>query len=562
VDWEIDKLVGDIMLNKISLRRIKSFLSLRGLFPSCHSRESGNPSSQSLRSYRSNLNGFSLIELMVAIAILAMAIFGIFHAYSVGFMGMADARDRTVATNYMREAMEDIKNMDFDKIKSTYKSFTSSNKKFKIYVTVSKEIANLKEIFTIVEWEDRNGIKKTVESSMLVHFIEVFALDPAKIVLYADSYAVLNSGGTTELTAVIKDIKGNTIIDWGEKEEEGKISFSKIFGGELGDLSETDVIPINGIAKTSFSSNGSLTEDVGYTEIEASVTLPNGTVVTDSVTIKVTDGPVKITLTADPPTIKSNSNECSTITVSLQNAVGVTLKKNILLSDVEITFSVFGDFAEGDLSYSNIITIPVGGSEEDAVGTMSLCPISKRGLATVIATATGLESGRADVKFLGSPVSILISANPTSIYEDDPEGSTITVGLIDKNGFLTSPISGDITIYLDLSTNPEDPSAKLGTYSLNFNSDDEIDTVETTNFINQTTKCTAIITASAIEEVELSEASVTINVISALVPDNIELTTEDPIVQAGGTSIIKATVYDGTKIVTNYNGIITFKSAG
>jgi len=41
--------------------------------------------------------GFSLIELMVAVAILAMAIFGIFHAYSVGFMGMADARERTVA---------------------------------------------------------------------------------------------------------------------------------------------------------------------------------------------------------------------------------------------------------------------------------------------------------------------------------------------------------------------------------------------------------------------------------------------------------------------------------
>jgi hypothetical protein len=32
---------------------------------------------------------------MVAVAILAIAILGIFHAYSVGFMGMADARDRT-----------------------------------------------------------------------------------------------------------------------------------------------------------------------------------------------------------------------------------------------------------------------------------------------------------------------------------------------------------------------------------------------------------------------------------------------------------------------------------
>ena len=59
---------------------------------------------------RSNLNGFSLIELMVAVVILTLAILGIFQAYSVSFMGMADARDRTVATNYAREAMEDIKN--------------------------------------------------------------------------------------------------------------------------------------------------------------------------------------------------------------------------------------------------------------------------------------------------------------------------------------------------------------------------------------------------------------------------------------------------------------------
>jgi len=100
VDWEIDKLVGDIMLNKMLSKKIKSFLSLRG----------------AKRRSNLNLRGFSLIELMVAVAILAMAIFGIFHAYSTGFMGMADARERTVASNYAREAMEDIKNMEFELI--------------------------------------------------------------------------------------------------------------------------------------------------------------------------------------------------------------------------------------------------------------------------------------------------------------------------------------------------------------------------------------------------------------------------------------------------------------
>ena len=68
-----------LKINKILSKKIKSSLSLRGLFPFYHSRESGNPSSMSLREakQRSNLKGFSLIELMVAVVILAIAIFGI-----------------------------------------------------------------------------------------------------------------------------------------------------------------------------------------------------------------------------------------------------------------------------------------------------------------------------------------------------------------------------------------------------------------------------------------------------------------------------------------------------
>jgi prepilin-type N-terminal cleavage/methylation domain-containing protein len=498
--------------------------------------------------------GFSLIELMVAIAILAMAIFGIFHAYSVGFMGMADARDRTVASNYMREAMENVKNTDFDKIKQTYKSVTNANKEYKIYVTFSTETDNLKEIFTIVEWKDRNGIKKTVKSSMLVHFIEVFALDPAKIVLFADPYIIL-SNSTTNLTAAIKDIKGNTIIDW----TAGNISFSIISGNEEdGSLCNTSDTT-NGIATTTFTHDGIVgTGEINTYEIEASVYLPDTDItVTDRVTIKVTDGPVKITLTADPSTIKSNSIECSTITVSLQNAAGGTLKKNNLVSDIDITFSVFGDFVEGDLSFSTI-TIHADSSEEDAIATTSLCPTSKRGLATILARSTGLESGRTDVKFLGPPVSILISANPNSIYEDDPEGSTLTVSLIDKNGFYTNPDSGTITIYLELSTNPDDPSAYLETYSINFDSTtDPIGVNKTTKFKGQSSIGTAIITASG---GGLIEDSVTISIRGELVPDNIRLTANTQNVQAGGTSTITATVYDGSTIAIHYIGTITFKT--
>jgi len=151
----------------------------------------------------SNLNGFSLIELMVAVAILAMAIFGIFRAYSVGFMGIADARDRTVATNYAREAMEDVKNMDFEKITTTTKSVSSSNIKYRVDVNVSSESANLKKVLTVVSWKDRNEVGKTVETTMLVNNTEIYASQAAKILLFADSYTIL-SNSTTRITAVIK----------------------------------------------------------------------------------------------------------------------------------------------------------------------------------------------------------------------------------------------------------------------------------------------------------------------------------------------------------------------
>ena len=165
------------MLNKISLNKIKSPLSLRGLFLICHSRESGNPSSPSLRETRRrtnlNLNGFSLIELMIAAVILSLVIFGIFHAYSVGFMGMADARDRTVATNYLQQAIEDFKNMDFDEVNSTPITAISGTKfSSGTYILSLEEedgIVSLKKVISQIRWLDRNGNIKTEKASTIIY---------------------------------------------------------------------------------------------------------------------------------------------------------------------------------------------------------------------------------------------------------------------------------------------------------------------------------------------------------------------------------------------------------
>jgi prepilin-type N-terminal cleavage/methylation domain-containing protein len=108
--------------------------------------------------------GFSLIELMVAAAILAIVIVGIFLAFGTGFQGMTDTRDRTVATNYAREKMEDIKNKSFGEI--TYESppaYIPGQTKFKREVTLDDSIANLKKVTTTVSWKNRKNVDKEVE---------------------------------------------------------------------------------------------------------------------------------------------------------------------------------------------------------------------------------------------------------------------------------------------------------------------------------------------------------------------------------------------------------------
>ena len=119
-------------------------------------------------------NGFSLLELMVAAAILAMAIFGIFLAFSTGFQGMADARDITVATNYAREEMENLKNISFGSLSNTDspESFTIPNQtKFSGTKNIEDSNGNtdLKKVTTTVSWNDRNGIPKEVKLETLIY---------------------------------------------------------------------------------------------------------------------------------------------------------------------------------------------------------------------------------------------------------------------------------------------------------------------------------------------------------------------------------------------------------
>jgi len=311
-----------LKINKILSKKIHFHVSLRGLFPFCHSRESGNLSSLSLRGtkQRSNLKGFSLIELMVAVVILAIALIGIFLAFNSGWMGMANARDRTVATNYAREEMEDIKNMDFELITNENLGIAEIiEEKFNRVVTVIDEHSNLKNIKTKVFWTNRQGQYVSVETLMYINRTIYNPKEASKIVLYANPYySVLPSvSETIDLIAVIKDVNGNTKIDWtGEN-----ICFTIKSGSDLGSLTDgasAGVETIGGIAQTIFTPSNYTIGGVvqqGDVAIEASVELPNdGGTISDIITITVTLGVVRIELNASPISIDADVTTTSNVT--------------------------------------------------------------------------------------------------------------------------------------------------------------------------------------------------------------------------------------------------------
>ena len=483
--------------------------------------------------------GFSLIELMVAVVILALAIFGIFQAYSTGFMGMADARDRTVATNYAREAMEDIKNKDFDQIITQSRNYINGTK-YEREVIV-QESTNLKKVTTKVYWHDRNGNTKMVETDMAVHFIETTASYATKIILYANHYNILTENPIDDpeiinekesmITAVIKDAKGNTVTA-----TDYNISFSitQVSESAGGGISASNKITIDGKATTTFTSSGG--------EGEVIITASSGSLTPDSVTIKITDlnKPVKIDLAANPMFMTPGSE--SIITATIVNAGGNTVP----ISKV-ITFSVSGP---GTLSTPTTLNTVDGNGDPSGIVTIPLTSNGTPGTITVTASSTDLEPGLVDV-ITGGQISLSASLIDVPVNET----SIITVTTKDVNGV---PIKYIGYIKLSIGEGSGDLSSELvyfdgssPTMTVNFTAGNTPDTIVKINAVDQ-----AGILASA-------DPFLTLNIKSALIPHHIGVHAIPLTIPAGGTktSLITAKVMsEGNVTVTSYNKPVTFET--
>jgi len=473
--------------------------------------------------------GFSLIELMVAVVILAIAVLGIYQAYSVSFTGMADARDRTVATNYVRQAMEGIKNMDFDKIRTQSRSYITGTKYEYEREVIVQESTNLKKIITKVFWRNRNGNKKMVETGMSVHFMQTSEGTATRIMLIANPYNVL-TGGTSTITAVAKDGKGNTVTIW-----TGDISFS--------------IDTANSTTSGTFSNKsgiikGKVTIDFTAENTEGTVTIVASTseLSSDSIEMKVTvpKKPVKINLTANPTYMTADINSTSEITATIVDADGETAIKATNV----ITFSVSGP---GTLSAITSIA-PI-----NCIARITLTSNGTPETITVTASATGLEPGVVNV-FTGGQISL--SASRFSVPNN--ETSKVTVTTKDVDGV---PINYIGYINLEISPNPDGSGIfenNLTTIEIYFNGSTSSKTVTFTGASE------GIVNINAEDQAGiLVEGSIELTITEELVPHHIAVTANPSIIDAGGTetSTITAEIKTEYNItITGYTDLITFNT--
>jgi len=434
-----------LKINKILSKKIIFPRSLRGLFLFCHSRESGNPSSPSFRGAkrRSNLNGFSLIELMVAVAILALVSFGIFQAFTTAFQTLNDAKDRTMATNYAQQTLEDYKNTHFEKIISFYNHIGDT--KFTQNVTKYDVNENLKKVNVEISWTGRNNITKYVNVSTLIYDAQTIAeIDstPAGIIIYADRYNLLPGNDTravpSNIYAEIVDEKGDLITDWNESyvdfSIESVVNLENETQGDsyLGGFSDTNYPPtqqsvalIQGEADITFYQLDE--EREGYVQIKASITIDGVGEIYDTLILKVTNEAVAIVLTSDKEVIRTEGGEEGTanITATIVDAGGDTVD-----TDREINISIFS----GPGTLTNLIPVDKGEAYVDLVSGIAT------GTSTIMATSNLLEPGSVDIEIVDP------GENKISVETDDDDRIIVQQGSANITAYLTdylnNPTSG------------------------------------------------------------------------------------------------------------------------
>ncbi len=384
-----------------------------------------------------NQKGFSLVELMIALTILAFFAVGIVAAFSGAFQSMADSKHRTVATNLAQKEIEGIKNKTdvVDYPFFAQKEITVDGIKYTVIVVASeRDNENVADFYTTVSWYNRNGVQNDVRLSTLVYNLKTKIEELpelSKIILSADPTEMIccQEDQISILTAEVFDKEGGRLVPSGTP-----VSFTTNAEGSLKrDYGLTD-------------SKGMATTELTIKSINpATAFASTGATKSNTVTVSCNAVPYEIIVSANKSTMVPG--ETQIITATVKDSCGNNLSNKT--GQVTVTFTT--DYGYFDNSPStktkNISTV-------NGVATIRLHMNNSGENATITGTVTPKEGDLFyeplvdSVEVFCSDYSIAITAQPSTIFPN--ETSLITVTLTQASGQI--PIGQLITFNTNIGT--------------------------------------------------------------------------------------------------------------
>jgi len=378
---------------------------------------------------------------MIAVAILALVAMGLFQAFTAAFQSMNDSKDRTIATNYAQQILENYKNTHFEKIKSFSGEIEGTKFSQNVVVPPSSEgLEDLKEVFVEISWLDRNNNNKSITAQTKIYDSQGIAqagATPAGLIIYADRYNLLpgidNRAVPSHIYAEIIDKNGNIVTDWNESNVYFEIESVIDLEGEpiennvyLGNLRDFSVNPVNGVADTYFDQYTG-EEREGFVKINATLTVGEAELY-DVLNLKVTNDAVAIVLESDKDIVSTEggADGIANLTATIVDAVG-----DVVETDREISFNIFsGPGSLNDFSPNN----------GDGIATISLIAGDTPGTAVIIATSSSLlEPGVVEIQIVDPGMNdIFVEAVNQTIVQ---QGSTEIIAYL--TNYMGEPVSGE-----------------------------------------------------------------------------------------------------------------------
>ena len=396
--------------------------------------------------------GFSLIELMVTVAILAMVSIGIFQAFSTGFMVMTDAKYRTVATNIAQKILEEVKSKNLKVgYSASLEPETISGKEFTATIEIKEgpeypPITTLNRAIATVKWKDRNNKDKdkeiTLETLVNTYYQKPETDVPTYILLSIDHTSLILDEDPADIAYITV-----TILDQDRYpiNFDGKINLS--VDPDLGRFSQTTL---------SFSSQTNQTttftpEETGEAEIEAGDNANN--LYSDSKTIEITLKPAIIRLTADPAVILKETGQ-SIITIEILDN-----ENNLVKFTGTVTITTLPEVISATLSCAETMTIEF--SNEDTK-TFNLFAGENAEEITIEANAQyegeDLDTGTTIVRVSSGPDHLLLSSSRESIQNNGEDTAVLTITVVDDNeeamSFGTPSVPESIDLIINNSPHP------------------------------------------------------------------------------------------------------------